>query len=136
MDVVVTALRSRTILVALGLVTLLVGAIGALSWTLIPVRVDGQVRSIEGAEEGPAFRVLTMDDGRNLTVDASLIRRLGGQDLPDHRITKARGERHIQVGNRSVSLGLSAEFWKTEAMLALVVLLALWRHRVRGRGPV
>ncbi len=136
MVVVVTAPNSRTILVALGFVTLLVGAIGALSWTLIPQRVDGEVRSTENAEEGPAFRVITLDDGRNLTVDVTLFRRLGAQNLSDHRIEKARGERYIRVGTRTVPLGVSSEFWKTEAMLALVVLLALGRHRVRGRGPV
>ena len=63
--------------------------------SLIAQPVDGRVRSVAWAEEGPDYRVIELDDGRVITVDSVLWRRLGGDDLVGDRLEAKGATAHV-----------------------------------------
>ena len=128
-------MKRAWVALALGLCTVAFGAVGALRWTLIPDHLDTRVHKMMGAEEGPPFRLLILDDGRVLTVDARVVERLAnGEDPAGTRVRKAAWETTLQADGRTVHLGPSGEFWRMVVTLTVIVLLAAARFRWLSDG--
>ena len=131
-------MKRAWVALALGLCTVLVGAVGALRWTLIPEHVDTRVHKMMGAEEGPPFRVLILEDGRVLTVDTQVVKHLAhGEDPAGIRLRKDAWATTLKADGRTIHLGPSGEFWRMLATLAAVALVAAARFcRLSARrGP-
>lgn len=115
---------------ALGVCTVLLGAVGALRWSLIPEHLDTRVHKMMGAEEGPPFRLLILRDGRVLTVDARVVASLTqGEDAAGTRVRKSAWDSTLQADGRTVHLGPSGEFWRMVVTLTAIALLAAARFR-------
>lgn len=121
-------MRRAWVALALGLCTVVLGAVGALRWSLIPEHIETRVQKMMGAEEGPPFRVLILEDGRVLTVDARVVERLAqGEDPAGTRIRKSAWESTLRANGRTVHLGPSGEFWRMVVTLTVIALLAAAR---------
>lgn len=125
----------------LGLLTVALGVWAGLRWSLIAIGVDQRVADTSWAEEGPAFKVLQLEDGRTLTIDDDLMGRMGGPEaVSEQRLRSAFGERVAVLGDHRIELTLSSTAWRTIAALTVIAALGaarLRRHRMAlsGRGP-
>lgn len=117
-----------------------VGAAGwaALRWSLIAVQVDGRVATTSWAEEGPAYKVLNLEDGRILTIDDDLYDRMGGRErLPGTVLRTQLGRRSVWVDGRPVSLRVAPRSWRVLAAVAALCVAGVVRMRraARDAGP-
>ena len=120
-----------TLHLVLAAVALTLTGWSAMRSALIAKPVNGRVRSVAWAEEGPDYRVIELDDGRVITVDSVLWRRLGGDDLVGDRLEVKGAVAHVD--GRHLRLSVSAASWR--ALVVMVVLLVLGTARSR-RGRV
>lgn len=126
--------------VAVALVAVAAAGWAALRWSLIAVAVDGRVATTSTAEEGPAYKVLNLEDGRILTIDDDLYDRMGGADhLPGAVLRTQARERSITVDGRPVPLRVASESWRVlvaAAALGAVGVVRVWRSAPEdGPGP-
>ena len=114
----------------LSLLTVALGLWTGLRWSLIAVGVDQRVADTSWAEEGPAFKVLQLEDGRTLTIDDDLMGCMGGSEaVTGQRLRSAFGERVAVLGDHHIELTLSSTAWRT--IVALTVIAALGAARSR-----
>ncbi len=123
---------ARALLVA-ALLTLGCGTAGVLPLTLIPVAIDDQVRWTTPSVDGPAIRLLFLEEDRGtFPLYRDTVARLGGPDaVRGQPIHKDAWSTTVRVGDRSVALGLPGELWRFLAALGAIVVVALVRHRRR-----
>ena len=125
----------------LGLVMVTLGIWAGLRWSLIAIEVDDRVVDTSWAEEGPAFKVLQLDDGTTLTIDDDLMDRMGGPEaLTGQQLSSALGERVAVLDGRRISLALAPTAWRTISLLIVIAALSAVRNgRLRSalspRGP-
>lgn len=118
-------------LAGLCLVTLAGGLWGALSWSLIPQRLDGTIEKVQyESESGYRWRILTLEDGTRQVIDRRIINPFSDwRDLEGQAIRKDRGETRVHIGERTVGLVPSIEFWKVLFCLTATSGVVLWRAR-------
>lgn len=119
----------------LAVVALMLTGWSAMRSSLIAQSVDGRVRSVAWAEEGPDYRVIELDDGRVITVDTVLWRRLGGDDLVGDRLEVTGAT--ARVAGRPVRLSVAAASWRALVVMVLLLVLGIGRSRCGrvGRSP-
>lgn len=121
--------------VALGVLAVTLGVWAGLQWSLISVSVDSVIVDTAWAEEGPAFKLLILDDDRTLTIDDGLMDRLGGPEaVTDQRLRTSTWSTTAQLGDRRVGLRWSSTATLTVATLVVLSALGLlrtWRARRR-----
>jgi hypothetical protein len=116
------------VLAAVGLILVGLGWSTGSRSALISVDLDDRVVESSWAEEGPSFRVLTLDDGRVLTVDRRIVEELGGsKKVVGQHLEKEGGGRDLSADGRVLHLRRSPEAWRMLAMLSLLVLVGLAR---------
>lgn len=116
--------------------TVAYGTWGALTWSLIPLQLDGRIQRVQFmSESGYRWRILTLDDGTRLVIDGRVTHPLGDWDeLPGQPIEKGTGDRAVRIGDRTWGLAPSTEMWKVLGVLTGVSALVLWRWRRHSEG--
>lgn len=121
--------------VVLGVATVALGVWAGLRWSLVAVDVDARVTATSWAEEGPAFKVLQLDDGRTLTIDDDLMQRMGGPErVVGEVVTSSAGERSGTVAGRRIPLSLSPTAWQTIVLLGAIAAVGAVRLRRADPG--
>ena len=121
----------------LGLLTVALGVWAGLRWSLIAVGVDSSVASTAWAEEGPDFKLLAMDNDQVLTIDDTMMDRMGGPEavLGKRFHTNLLGTT-LTIGDRQIDLRWSSTASRTTLLLGAVVLLGILRTLwLRGHPP-
>lgn len=118
-----------TIAVA-GLATVALGAWGALSWSLIPVAIDGRITAVGyQSDTGLRWRVIGLSNGGDRVVDGALLgdrRHLVGKGIEKRRFSST-----VTIGSRRTPLVVSPVSWKVIAVLSLFAAFAAARTRAR-----
>lgn len=108
---------------------LALGLLAGLGWSLIAVAVDDRVADTSWAEEGTAYKVLELSDGRSLVIDEELMSRLGGPDeVVGQRLTTDMWERTATIGIEAVDLRWPRDATMTLMTLGLIVAVGLLRR--------
>lgn len=127
-----TSRQPTWLLVALGVVTILWGIFGGLSWALITRSLDGEVT--RARPFGDEFGLLVMDDGELVVIDRGVMIDAGGSTaLKGERVSTAFGSTTLRVGEREVDLLPSREMARMLVALGSVVALAVGRSLLHGR---
>lgn len=113
---------------ALAVVVVVLAGWATLRWSLISVGVDGRVVDTAWAEEGPDYRVVVLQGGPTLTIDAGLFERMGGAaDLEGAHLATRAGSRTARVDGRAVPLRLSAVSWRVLGLVLVAVAVGVVR---------
>lgn len=121
-------------LIVVAAITFACAAWGAAQWSLIPIGIDDEIVTVRyQSESGYRWRIVELDDGRQLVVDRRITDQFEDwQQLDGRQATKAAGERELAVDDERADLALSFEFWKVVATVGAIVGLATWRATRRS----
>lgn len=123
--------------VAISAITIALGVWGGLQWSLISEKADDRIAQTSWAEEGPAFKVLNLSGGRNLTIDDSLLTRLGGpKAVIGKRLQTDPLSTTAHIDDRTVRLRWSATSTRTVVVLLLMCAIGALRATRWHRTPV
>lgn len=111
------------------------GLWGALSWSLIPVSLNGRISTVEYySDSGLRFMEVHLHGGSTVVVDRR-VTIAAGNELQEKQVTKDAWSRTLHVGDRTVTLAPSPAFWQTAVALGFLCFCGLRPWRARPDPP-
>ncbi|NLD75826.1 MAG: hypothetical protein GX643_04075 [Acidimicrobiales bacterium] len=115
--------------------TVLLAGWGALRWTLIPERLEGTVALSSPSKDGRPWHELVLEGGAIRTIDTELLDRMGtNAEIHGQEIRKDAWSRTLVLGDRTLDLSPSPQFWRATAMITGLVVVAAVRFVLRFRS--
>ena len=122
--------------ILLAALMLLLGLLAGLRWGLMADSVDERVTATHWAEEGPEFKLIVLDDGRDLTIDDALMTRLtAARHLEGRHLQVSPGDSSVRLDGKEVPLRWSWSAMKMMLLLGGLAIVALVRQRQARRLP-
>lgn len=116
--------------ILLALTVIALGLLVGLQRSLISEHVDDRVKTTSWTEDGPAFKVLVMRDGQELTVDDGLLDRMGGtKAVEGKRLRTDAFSTTAHLNSKLIPLRWSNTATRTVLTLAALIIIGAWRAR-------
>lgn len=120
--------------VVLAVATVVFAAWGALRWTLIPERLDATVAWSSTSKDGHPWHELVFEGGTIRTIDTELLERMGpNEQIHGQHIEKEAWSRTLVLGDRSLGLAPSPQFWRATVVIAVLAMVGVVRFVLRFR---